>query len=204
MNFILRETTKVNPQEAEIYTFVFLWERSRVMNKEWWERAVQFHGHECPGLAIGCKACEAAMEELGFMFSADEEIVCVTENDACGVDAIQVITGCTFGKGNLIYRGTGKMAFTFFARDLGKSLRLVFKPLPPEMDRGQRQQYILHAAVKDLFEFKHPNYQLPEKARIFNSMVCEKCGEAAAEHKMRLQDHKTVCLDCFEEYTRGW
>lgn len=26
-----------------------------------WERCVEFHGHECPGLAMGFKACEAAV-----------------------------------------------------------------------------------------------------------------------------------------------
>jgi formylmethanofuran dehydrogenase subunit E len=78
------------------------------MDQELWRKCVEFHGHECPGLAIGFKACEAAQEQLQLQFSQDEEVVCVTENDACGVDAVQVITGCSIGKGNLIYRGTGK------------------------------------------------------------------------------------------------
>ncbi len=30
----------------------------------------------------------------------DEELFAIVETDACGADAIQVITGCTFGKGN--------------------------------------------------------------------------------------------------------
>ena len=86
------------------------------MDKELWNRCVEFHGHQCPGLAIGYKVCEAARVTMGITFSYDEEIVCVTENDACGVDAVQVITGCSMGKGNLLYRGTGKQAFTFFKR----------------------------------------------------------------------------------------
>lgn len=62
-----------------------------------WEKAVEFHGHECPGLAIGVRAVEAAKVKMGIHFSQDEEIVCVTENDACGVDAIQVLAGCSLG-----------------------------------------------------------------------------------------------------------
>lgn len=54
------------------------------MNKELWEKCVKFPGHECPGLAIGYKASEAAKEKMGLSFSKDEEIICVTENDACG------------------------------------------------------------------------------------------------------------------------
>jgi len=37
---------------------------------------------------------------LGENRAEDEEIVAVVETDACGADAIQVRTGCTFGKGN--------------------------------------------------------------------------------------------------------
>ncbi|NLZ51705.1 MAG: formylmethanofuran dehydrogenase [Thermoanaerobacteraceae bacterium] len=176
------------------------------MDKNLWDKCVKFHGHECPGLAIGFKACEAANEKLGISFSKDEEIVCITENDACGVDAIQVITGCTMGKGNLIYRGTGKHAFTFFRRDTGEKLRIVFKPdnSGKDMSREERQQAILASPVEELFEFKNPSFDLPERARIFNTLICSKCGEGAPEHKMRLMEGKPVCLDCFDEYSRGW
>lgn len=174
------------------------------MKKTDWERAVEFHGHSCPGLAIGFKAVEAAKEKMGVTFSADEELVCVTENDACGVDAIQLLTGCSIGKGNLIYRGTGKMAFSFFSRKNGDHLRMIVKPLPEEMEREERQEYILKTPADEIFNFMKPAFDLPETARIFTSVVCESCGESAPENKMRLQDGKKVCLDCFQEYGRGW
>jgi len=174
------------------------------MEKTGWQKAVDFHGHSCPGLAIGYKAVEAAKAKMGVTFSSDEEVVCVTENDACGVDAIQVLTGCSIGKGNLIYRGTGKMAFSFFRRKDGESLRMIVKPLPAEMDRDKRQEYLLNAPVDEIFNFMQPAFNLPETAKIFMSLVCESCGEGAPEHKMRLQDGKRVCLDCFKDYERGW
>ncbi|MFD3155916.1 FmdE family protein [Haloimpatiens sp. FM7330] len=174
------------------------------MNNELWEKCVEFHGHECPGLAIGYKVSEAVKNKLNLKFSKDEEIVCVTENDACCVDAVQFITGCSMGKGNLVYRGTGKMAFSFFKRKTGENLRIVLKPFKGDMDRKERMNYILNADIDDLFEFKKPNFQLPEKARLFNSVVCEVCGETAPEHKMRLMDGKKVCLDCFQDYNRGF
>ena len=83
------------------------------MNNALWEKCVDFHGHECPGLAIGFKVALGAIEELGLKFSQDEELLCITENDACGVDAVQVITGCTMGKGNLMYKATGKWHLLF-------------------------------------------------------------------------------------------
>lgn len=174
------------------------------MEKTEWQKVVDFHGHACPGLAIGYKAVEAARAKMGVIFSLDEEVVCVTENDACGVDAIQVLTGCSIGKGNLIYRGTGKMAFSFFKRKDGESLRMIVKPHPGEMDRDKRLEYILNAPVDEIFNFMKPAFNLPDAARIFTSIVCESCGEGAPEHKMRLQDGNRVCLDCFKIYERGW
>jgi formylmethanofuran dehydrogenase subunit E len=174
------------------------------LEQELWEKCVRFHGHHCPGLAIGFRAAEAGALKLGMKFSPDEQIVCVTENDACGVDAVQVITGCTFGKGNLLYRDTGKMAFTFFQRSSGEKIRIVLKPLSKEMDRKERQDYILQAPLEELFVFKEPVFELPPKARLFTTVICEHCGEGAAEHKMRLKEGKTVCLDCFNDYSRGW
>lgn len=174
------------------------------MNKELWNKCVQFHGHWCPGLAIGFRASEIAKESMKIRFSQDEEIVCITENDACGVDAVQVITGCTVGKGNLILKNTGKMAFTFINRKTGDALRLMLKPINKEMEREERQKYILQAPANDVFKFEKVNVELPEQARRFDTIICEECGEGAPEHKIRFQDGKKVCLDCFKEYSRGW
>ena len=174
------------------------------MNIELWNKCVEFHGHQCPGLAIGFRACEIAIERMELKFSSDEEIVCVTENDACGVDAVQVITGCTLGKGNLIYRGTGKMAFSFFDRKNNKSIRLVLKQSNLEMTREERQRFILEEEVDKVFSIKKPNFEAPKNARLFNTIICENCGEGAPEHKIRLSNGKMLCFDCVNSYSRGW
>ncbi|MGB8454593.1 MAG: FmdE family protein [Anaerocolumna sp.] len=175
------------------------------MDKKLWEKAAAFHGHKCPGLAIGFKACEAAFEKMGIGVSDDEEIVCVTENDACGVDAVQALLSCTIGKGNLLYRGSGKQAFSFFNRTNGKKMRVCLKAkMNGTMNRAEWQEYLLNAPVDEVFTVSAPKFDLPEKARIFQTVVCEICGEGAPEHKMHLQDGKKVCTDCFESYNRGW
>ena len=77
------------------------------MEKELWEKCAAFHGHECGGLTIGYKAALYAIKLLELdaekagkgCFSTDEELVCLCENDACGVDAIPVLLGCSIGKG---------------------------------------------------------------------------------------------------------
>lgn len=173
------------------------------MDNQLWEKSIEFHGHSCGGLAIGFKAAQLAKELLNISFSEDEEIVCVTENDACGVDAVQVVLGCSVGKGNLIFRNRGKQAFSFFNRKTGEAVRLVLKDLP-EMEKEIKQKYILHSSGEEIFEVKKPFYSLPEKARIFSSVVCQDCGEKAAEHMVRLVEGKMVCLDCFKPYVRGF
>lgn len=174
------------------------------MNQEYWNKAKAFHGHECPGLAIGVKVCQAVQEKMGIDPAVDEELVCIAENDACGLDAIQVLLGCTIGKGNLIYKQTGKQAFTFINRDTGKAMRFYLKAKHNGMERQQYQEYLLNSSIDNLFDYKEINITLPKRARIFSSILCELCGEAAAEHKIRLQEGKQVCLDCFQEYNRGW
>ena len=93
-----------------------------------WKDCVAFHGHECGGLTIGWKASLYAIKLLELEFSEDEQVVCIAENDACGVDAIQVMLGCSIGKGNLLFHMRGKQAFSFYNRKNGKSVRLVLKP----------------------------------------------------------------------------
>lgn len=176
-------------------------------NKELWRRCVEFHGHSCPGLAIGFRAALAARERLGATFSPDEEMVCVTENDACGVDAVQVITGCSVGKGNLLFRDTGKQAFSFFSRKDGRKVRVVFKMRlvrDENWDMAAAEKMILEADEAELFDFTEPKDPPPPRARIFASVVCEECGESAPENRIRIHNGKKVCLDCFPEYSRGW
>ena len=72
------------------------------------------------------------------------------------------------------------------------------------MERLEYQEFLLKAAACDLFECKEVEAIMPVQARIFPSVTCEKCGEATAENKIRLQEGKQVCMDCFQDYTRGW
>ncbi len=176
------------------------------MNQELWEECVRFHGHACPGLAIGYRAAEAASERLGTTLrrTEDEDIVCVSENDSCGVDSIQCTMSCTVGKGNMILRPRGKNAFSFFDRDTGRSVRAVLKPFDRSGEKRDVIDRVLNMPLEELFDFKEPGFPFPERARMFESRTCEICGESAREDMMRFQNGKIVCLDCFKGYDRGW
>lgn len=176
------------------------------MKEKLWNECIDFHGHSCPGLALGFRASEIAAEELGIPLekAADEEIVCVVENDACGVDAVQVLFSCTAGKGNLLFRIRGKQAYSFFDRNSGKKVRVVMNGNHKSMEREEAMYYILDAPKSEICEIKKPLFDVPEKAKIFNSVVCESCGEAAREDLIRLQEGRKLCLDCFTEYSRSY
>jgi formylmethanofuran dehydrogenase subunit E len=170
--------------------------------KKTWEDCVSFHGHVCCGLTFGYKAALYAAELLKLDFSKDEDVVCITENDACGVDAIQVMLGCSVGKGNLLFHMTGKQAFSFYNRETGKSVRLVLRPLPEGMDRCESFDFMKVKAPSELFDVKETKIALPEEARIFESFYCECCGERTGANWIRIQDGKKLCIDCYQHYDR--
>ena len=170
--------------------------------QELWQRAIDFHGHTCPGIAIGYRAAVYAMELLELEFSDDEQVVCITENDACGVDAIQSILGCSVGKGNLLFHLRGKQAFSFYRRSTGQSVRLVLNPRPRGLSREDSLRWILEKPAAELFAVKKPTIALPESARLFDSYVCDCCGEVTGANWIRLSGDKKLCLDCYSTYDR--
>ena len=93
--------------------------------EEDFKKAAEFHGHICPGLAMGYRVAKYAKEH--YPRSQDEELVCIAENKSCSVDAVQSLLGCTAGKGNLILIDNGKQVFTFYSRDQDKALRIYFQ-----------------------------------------------------------------------------
>lgn len=165
---------------------------------EKWEKAAAFHGHKCPGLAIGFKACQALSEHVPGSASMDEEIICITENATCAVDAVQSLLSCSFGKCNLIYKPYGKMAFNFYFAKSREALRVYFKGTGKEMTRDEMQAYLLDAPTDELFAFSEPVFEFPERKFNSNSIFCETCGEKVKEDCIRIKDEKAICLGCLK------
>ena len=166
-----------------------------------WQDCAAFHGHECGGLTIGYKASLYAIDLLKLEFSEDEQVVCIAENDACGIDAVQVMLGCSVGKGNLLFHLRGKQAFSFYNRKTGKAVRLVLKP-KAGLTRAESFAYYQACAPEEMFEVKEAVIQLPEKARMFDSYTCDCCGEVTGANWIRLAGDKKLCLDCYDSYNR--
>ncbi len=182
--------------------------------EKYWDKAVAFHGHACPGLAIGCRMALAAMQALGITDrSHDEEIICIAECDACSIDAVQVLLGCTMGKGNLFLKMRGKHAMTFMHKATQKAIRVQWiAPMqsPPQgataqtqaMDRESRQKFFLSAADELLLRVAEVPFMPPAEARISPSLLCHQCQELTAEPYVRLHKGHILCLDCFQSYSR--
>ncbi len=169
-----------------------------------WQKAAVFHGHECPGLAIGVRASLAAIEKMNITRAEDEELLCITETNACGVDAIQALTGCTLGKGNLILKNRGKQAFTFLNRTKEEAMRFYLVAKAGDRSREAFIDYLLNAPLEEVFTYKKVPYVELTKARRFPSGTCARCQESTGEYWLRLEDGETVCLDCVARYERDW
>ena len=186
------------------------------------KKCLKFHGHLCPGLSLGYKAAKAGMDWLQKSRAADEELVAIVETDACGADAIQVLTGCTFGKGNFIYKDYGKTAFTLYSRDSGRGVRLVLKPEAVAADKrhqelvgkisdgsateSERREFsrlhekksheILGKPIEALFNLKEVEIKEPPRARMAPSIPCSRCGEPTMATKLTEIENQKICRGC--------
>ena len=189
------------------------------------DAVVMFHGHLCLDIALGYRVAKAAMRALACERPRDEELVAVVETDACSVDAIQDVTGCTFGKGNLVYRPYGKAAYTFFDRRTGRAVR-VYCHFWETFDRGEGVAFTAlmnrvlageaSAEEQERFGretngFSHRILSLPEHAlfsvvpidgsppptaRIFSSAPCDRCGEWTMEARLTGVGGQRLCPPC--------
>ncbi len=194
-----------------------------IQAKEDYQACINFHGHTCMGVTIGYQAAKLAMKLLGEMRAVDEELIVIVETDACCCDAIQVLTGCTFGKGNFFYRDHGKMAFTFGSRTSGQGVRLLLKPTIfqiPEREKILAEKIAAHQAnsaeqreYQNIYEARGEDFfsggpeaffdieqidalNLPPKAPRAPSVACEVCGEMVMQTKLTEVGGHLVCRGC--------
>lgn len=185
------------------------------------EMAIQFHGHICPGLLMGVRAAEFALTYLEAEPDQDEELGAIVETDSCGVDAIQAILGCTFGKGNLYFRDYGKSVYTIFSRQKNRAVRIAqnFGALDnPIMDRFRNLrtldqlsaeqeaekeialaevfEWIMSQPLEKLFHWREVEVPALEKAQIHRSVQCQLCQEGVMQTRAVLTDQGLLCPDC--------
>ena len=83
-----------------------------------------FHGYPAPGVLIGAKMVDIAMNRMptGVLFDA------VCESSKCLPDAVQLLTPCTLGNGWLRVVPLGRYALTLFDKRSGQGIRVYVNP----------------------------------------------------------------------------
>jgi len=184
---------------------------------------IEFHGHLCPGLVYGYLVGKEAIKLLYLKRSKDEEIVAISENDSCAVDALQVLLGTSIGKGNLILKDYGKNVYTIMNRQQKRAYRFsrnqsydytgkskeAFARLDTAISAGTatekerwRHKYLKSADLlsrpfQDLFTTTEVDVVMPPYAPLARSEACENCGEMTMSTKLvDMEDGGRVCIPC--------
>ncbi len=196
------------------------------------EAGQQFHGHKCPAMPMGLRVGAAAMNALGVERAPDGQLVALVElgDDHCAhcfADGIQMITGCTYGKGNIKQLNYGKWGVTLIDRASGRAVRVV--PKTEAMLANKQSDFFKNYREKGVPASRVPasvvdpliakvmgapdamlmqigevvNHPLPKKVESFAGFVCDHCGEMTVEGYGRPLGDKKVCIPCYEKATEA-
>ncbi|GBC62121.1 trehalose-binding protein [Desulfonema ishimotonii] len=172
--------------------------------EEYFQRIRAFHGYAAPGLIIGGRMVDLALERLpaGILFDA------ICETSYCLPDAIQILTLCTTGNGWLRVIHLGRFALTLYDKYQGKGVRVSLNParldawpevktwfykLKPKAEQDTpllRQQ--IRDAGSDLFTAREIQMQSQwlRGRELGKTVNCPLCGEAFPEK------HGAICRGC--------
>jgi formylmethanofuran dehydrogenase subunit E len=198
--------------------------------RKYLEAGLVFHGHKCPAMPMGLRVGAAAMNALGVERAKDGQLVALVEiGDAhcatCFADGVQMITGCTFGKGNIKKLGYGKWGVTLVDKKSGRAVRVV--PKAEAMEANRKTEFFTKYREKGIPASQVPDevvaplvervmnapedgllnvgevmdYKWEEPPHSFDGFVCESCGEMAVEPYGRILGEKKVCIPCYEKAT---
>lgn len=197
--------------------------------KEFLQAGQAFHGHNCPAMPMGLRAGAAAMNKLGVERSKDGQLLALVELGdnhcaTCFADGIQMITGCTFGKGNIRKLHYGKWGITLVDTQTGRAVRVT--PKAEAMLTNKKSEFVTEYRVKRIPASKIPaevvepliervmnapddmllnigevfDYEVRPKAESFSVFVCDRCGEMVVESYGRsFENSKGVCQPCYEQ-----
>ncbi len=189
------------------------------------EAGLTLHGHRCPAMPLGLRAGAAAMNRLGVERAPDGQLVALVEIGdrhcaTCFADGIQMITGCTFGKGNIEKLHLGKWGLTLIDKASGRAVRVVPRAEAMEAnkqtpffkeyrEKGVPASQVPPAVVDPLVErvMYAPEEKLlavgevferawKDRPHTFSSFRCDRCGEMTVEGYGRLLGDERVCIPC--------
>ena len=190
----------------------------------------QFHGHKCPAMPMGLRVGAAAMNALGVERACDGQLIALVELGenhcaTCFADGIQMITGCTFGKGNIQKLHQGKWGVTLVDKASGKAVRV--SPQAQAMAANKQTSFFKDYREKGIPASKVPadvieplvekvmgapdgmllsvgevfDYDWKDPKHSFSSFECDECHEMVVEGYGRIAGEQHVCIPCHEKIT---
>jgi formylmethanofuran dehydrogenase subunit E len=162
------------------------------------ERCVAFHGHLCPGQALGVRLALKGMDLLGT--DDPRGMIVFIENDRCIADAVQIATGTRIGRRSAKLVNLGKMAVTFVRLASGAAWRVNVRRFPAEAgDDRQVCRAILDADEADLLAWRRVRVSLrpedlPGKPK--RTANCARCGEKVFDGREAQGPGGPLCLSC--------
>jgi len=193
--------------------------------KEYLEAGQQFHGHKCPAMPLGMRVAAAAMNKLGVERAKDGQLIALIETGenhfaTCFADGVQMITGCTFGKGNIQKLNYGKWGLTLIDKKSGKAVRIT--PKAETIANSKKSKFFTDYRSKGIPASQAPaevvepmiervmnvdeeqilnigevfDYEWHDHPHTFESFICEECGEMVVETYGRIKGNKKVCIPC--------
>jgi formylmethanofuran dehydrogenase subunit E len=198
----------------------------------YFDAGLTLHGHKCPAMPMGLRAGAAAMNALQVERAPDGQLVALVELGdnhcaTCFADGIQMITGCTFGKGNIQKLHYGKWGVTLIDKKTRRSVRVAPKAevmesskhspfiqeyreqgipasqVPPEVSEPL-VEHVMTTPTEDLLSVGPvQDCTWQEHPHSFDAFVCQRCGEMTVEPYGRLLGDQKVCIPCRVEAT-GW
>ena len=195
--------------------------------REYLDPGLILHGHRCPAMPLGLRAGAAAMNTLGVERSGAGTLEVILElGDGhcahCFADGVQMVTGCTFGKGNIRKLGYGKFGLTLVDRTTGRAVRVVpraeaqlsskktaffteyrMQGVPPtDVPREVVQPLIdkVMAAPEEAIlrlgmVHDHP---VEKGTEDFNNFICDRCTEMVVTRYGRQLGELHVCIPCHQ------
>jgi formylmethanofuran dehydrogenase subunit E len=165
------------------------------------EKANEFHGHICTGIALGIRMSLAAMRHLGLdPRQKNKDIIVYAEIDRCMTDAVMVVTGCSLGRRTLKHVDYGKFAMTLVNMTTGRAVRATSKhihkgPEPMEeilkkIDATPDAELVSLQEVK----LKVPESDLPGPPT--RTAVCSACGERIMDGRDCPFEGQVMCRGC--------
>lgn len=186
---------------------------------------INYHGHFCPELAIGCRVGLIARRELGINKQNCGGFFGISENMSSAIDAVQHLTGCTIGNKNFIAYDRGKHVYYFMKisreQKTQEALRIaLMSPVintqfEPDIEKKivsgsaswqeinkyrekiyRSVQKILSLPEDSLFKKTITVLECPSEPFTEKYVNCALCGEIVAVNKTESTEAGSICFFC--------